>query len=98
MSNTLSARPVASQDDRGCTPDLRRTTGFVVTDQLGRFVGKVECPMYGTAPDTPDALSVRSGFLSLHRLLVPAEKIERIDPERGAVRLRISREGIRAFL
>ena len=98
MSTALSVTPVAGRDGRGCEPDLRCTTGFVVTDQHGRLVGKVECPMYGTAPDLPDALSVRAGFLSLHRLLVPAETIERVDPELGAVRLRTSRERIRAFL
>ena len=36
--------------------------------------------MYGTAPDVPDALSVRSGgFLSRRRRLVPADTIEQID-------------------
>jgi hypothetical protein len=38
--------------------DLRRTAGYIVADRQGRLVGKVECPMYGTAPDVPDALSV----------------------------------------
>ena len=40
------------------------TIGYLVADVTGRIVGRVECPMYGTAPDVPDALSVRSGFLS----------------------------------
>ena len=42
--------------------DLRRTAGYIVADRQGRVVGKVECPMYGTAPDVPDALSVKSGL------------------------------------
>ena len=51
--------------------DLHRTIGYIVADAHGRFVGRVECPMYGTAPDVPDAISVRSGFLSRRRRLVP---------------------------
>ena len=31
--------------------------------------------MYGTLPDVPDALSVKSGFLSRHRRLVPADAV-----------------------
>src|ERR1700736_2148517 len=36
--------------------DLRVLNGFLVADREGRVVGRVECPMYGTAPDIPDAL------------------------------------------
>src|SRR5690242_21722921 len=57
--------------------DLRRTTGYIVADRQGRLVGKVECPMYGTAPDIPDALSVKSGLFSRRRRLVPARSEER---------------------
>ena len=78
--------------------DLSSTTGFVVADNVGRLVGRVECPMYGTAPDVPDALSVRSGFLSRKRRLVPADTIEQIDLRSGVVGLRIEREAIRTFL
>ena len=98
MGTALSAKDVANRDDSGRTFDLRRATGFVVTDRQGQFVGKVECPMYGSSPDRPDALCVRAGLLSLHRLLVPAEAIDDVDPERGAIRLSISRERVRAFL
>ncbi len=59
--------------------DLRRTAGYIVADRQGRLVGKVECPMYGTAPDVPDALSVKSGLFSRRRRLVPADTIEQID-------------------
>jgi len=79
-------------------PDLRRTIGYLVADVSGRIVGRVECPMYGTTPDVPDALSVRSGFLSRRRRLVPADAIEEIDGSSGVVGLNVASETIRAFL
>jgi hypothetical protein len=78
--------------------DLRNTAGYLVADIRGRVVGKVECPMYGTSPEVPDALSVRSGFLSRRRRLVPAESIELIDGGSRVIGLRIDREAIRTFL
>jgi hypothetical protein len=78
--------------------DLHRTIGYVVADVKGRVVGRVECLMYGRLPDVPDALSVRSGFLSRRRRLVPAEAIEDIDGANGVVGLRVDREAIRFFL
>ena len=78
--------------------DLRGTTGYLVADARGRVVGKVECPMYGTSPERPDALAVRSGFLSRRRRLVPAETIELIDGGSRVIGLRIDREAIRTFL
>ena len=78
--------------------ELRDTTGYLVADSRGRVVGKVECPMYGTAPDVPDALSVRGGFLSRKRRLVPADTIDQIDLRSGVVGLRVDRESIRTFL
>ena len=78
--------------------ELRATAGYLVADSRGRVVGKVECPMYGTAPDVPDALSVRGGFLSRKRRLVPADTIDQIDLRSGVVGLRIEREAIRTFL
>ena len=79
-------------------PDLRRTIGYLVADVSGRVVGRVETPMYGTSPDVPDALSVRSGFLARRRRLVPAEAIEEIDGSSGVVGLKVAREAIRSFL
>jgi hypothetical protein len=79
-------------------PDLSRTIGYLVADVRGRVVGRVECPMYGAAPDVPDALSVRSGFLSRRRKLVPADAIREIDGSSGVVGLSVAREAIRAFL
>ena len=78
--------------------DLRMTSGYIVADSRGRLVGRVECPMYGTAPDVPDALSVKSGFLSRRRRLVPADTIEQIDGQSGVIGLRVERESIRSFL
>jgi hypothetical protein len=78
--------------------DLRGTSGYLVADARGRIVGKVECPMYGTSPETPDALSVRSGFLARRRRLVPAESIEQIDGGTRVIGLRIERDSIRTFL
>ncbi len=79
-------------------PDLRTTIGYLVADAKGRLVGRVECPMYGTARDVPDALSVRSGFLSRRRRLVPANAIREIDGASGVVGLSVERESIRSFL
>jgi hypothetical protein len=78
--------------------DLRRTSGFLVADVRGRIVGRVEGPMYGTSPETPDALSVRFGFLARRRRLVPAESIEQIDDGSKVIGLRVDRESIRTFL
>jgi hypothetical protein len=78
--------------------DLRRTAGFLVADARGRVVGTVECPMYGTSPEMPDALSVRSGWLARRRRIVPAESIEQIDSGTKVIGLRVDREAIRTFL
>ena len=78
--------------------DLRSIAGYLVADKRGRIVGRVECPMYGTAPDVPDALSVRAGFLSRRRRLVPADTIAQIDGQSGVIGLRVERETIRRFL
>ncbi len=78
--------------------DLRRTAGFLVADARGRVVGKVEAPMYGSSPNTPDALAVRSGFLPRRLRLVPAESIEQIDDGTRVIGLRVERESIRTFL
>ena len=79
-------------------PDLRQTIGYIVADIRGRTVGRVECPMYGTASDVPDALSVSFGFLARRRRLVPAATIQEIDGSSGVVGLNVERETIRAFL
>ena len=78
--------------------DLRGTKGFIVADARGRVVGRVEGPMYGTAPDVPDALAVRSGFLSRRRRLIPREQIDQIDGASGVIGLSVERDDVRSFL
>jgi hypothetical protein len=78
--------------------DLRQTSGFLVSDASGRLVGRVERPMYGSAPDVPDALAVRSGFLARRRRLVPAEAIAEIDGSSGVIDLSVERESLHSFL
>jgi hypothetical protein len=78
--------------------DLTSTAGFVVSDNTGRVVGRVECPMYGTTPNVPDALAVRAGRFSRHRRLVPADTIAEIDATGRVIELRVGRESIRRFL
>ena len=78
--------------------DLRWLSGFLVADREGRVVGRVECPMYGTAPDVPDALAVRSGFLARRRRVVPAEAIREIDDASGVIGLRVERDSLTSFL
>ena len=77
---------------------LLQTSGFLVADARGRVVGRVECPMYGTEPDIPDALSVRKGFFARRRHVVPAAAIEQIDGTSGVIGLRVERESLRSFL
>lgn len=81
--------------------DLRRTEGYLVADRRGRLVGRVECPMYGTAADVPDALAVRGGFLAgllSRRRLVAADAIADVDGETGVIGLRVDRDEIPRFL
>jgi hypothetical protein len=78
--------------------DLRWLNGFLVADREGRVVGRVECPMYGTAPDVPDALAVRSGFLARRRRVVPADAIEEIDDASGVIALGVERDTLKSFL
>jgi len=54
--------------------------------------------MYGTAPDIPDALSVRKGFFTRRRRLVPADAINQIDGSTGVVGLSVDRDSLRRFL
>jgi hypothetical protein len=79
-------------------PDLLQTTGYIVADSEGRVVGRVEAPMYGSEPDVPDALAVRSGFLSRRRRLVPADAIEEIDNRSGVIGLSVGRDAVLSFL
>jgi len=77
---------------------VRETRGFLVADSMGKRVGLVECPLYGTAPDVPDALAVRSGGLLGRHFIVPATAIETIDDLEQLIDLRLPRESLRRFL
>ena len=78
--------------------DLGRTRGFLVADAEGRLVGRVDGLLYGTTPDRPDALAVRSGFLARRRRLVPAAAIAQIDRASGVIGLNTAREALQRFL
>jgi hypothetical protein len=78
--------------------DLLRTIGYLVADVKGRVIGRVEGPMYGSTPDVPDAVSVRSGFLSRRRRLVPAAAISEIDSKSGVIGLSVDRDAVLSFL
>jgi hypothetical protein len=78
--------------------DLRWLSGFLVSDREGRVVGRVECPMYGTAPDVPDALAVRSGFLARRRRVVPAAAIDEVDDASRVIELSVERDELKSFL
>jgi hypothetical protein len=54
--------------------------------------------MYGTAPDVPDALAVRSGGLLRHHFVVRADAIDEIDLRRGVVRLLLEEDRLQRFL
>lgn len=79
--------------------DVRRTPGFLVVDVRRRPVGHVVGPMFGSSPDTPDALSVSFGHFGGHRRrLVPTNVIEAIDHTTRMIGLHVERETIRRFL
>jgi hypothetical protein len=78
--------------------DLRTTVGFLVADATGRMLGRVECAMYGTRPDEPDALSVRSRRFFSHRRMVPADAISEIDDRRRSIALCVEGDALPRFL
>lgn len=78
--------------------EIEDTIGFAVRDPAGRTIGIVEGPLYGSAPDLPDALAIRSGRLFGHHFIVPAGAIERIDPVGSMVDLQLDREQLVRFL
>jgi hypothetical protein len=57
--------------------NLVDTAGFLVADNRGRVIGKVECPMYGTLPDVPDALADVDRATKVVGLRVARETIRR---------------------
>jgi uncharacterized protein YrrD len=78
--------------------NIEETSGFTVSDSTGRHVGHVEGSLYGTAPDVPDALAVRSdGFLHRH-FLVPLTAIHKVDELTGEIRLVLESGKLQRFL
>jgi hypothetical protein len=77
---------------------IDETAGFLVADVRGRLVGRVECPMYGSAPGQPDALAVRSGMLGRRRFIVPTTSIDDIDAGSRVIGLGLERDELRRFL
>ena len=88
------------QGDRGPVTKFRfdETAGFLVADVHGRLVGRVECPMYGSAPNKPDALAVRSRMLGRRRFIVPTASIEAIDAGSRVIGLGLERDELQGFL
>ncbi len=78
--------------------DLRGTVGFTVADAAGRLLGRVECPMYGTRPDRPDALAVRGRRFFAKRRMVPAEAIREINGDERRIGLRVDGHTLPRFL
>jgi hypothetical protein len=77
---------------------IDETAGFLVADVRGRPVGRVECPMYGSAPGEPDALAVRSGLIVRRHFVVPTAAIEAIDDGSRVIGLRLASEDLQRFL
>jgi hypothetical protein len=80
------------------TGELAGTIGFLVADVRGRIVGHVDGPMYGSMCDTPDAVSIRFGFLGRRRLVVPVSSIADIDDATRVISLRTERRELLTFL
>jgi hypothetical protein len=77
---------------------IQETIGFLVADARGRRVGRVVSPMYGSGPDEPDALAVRSVGLGLRHFVVPTDAIEAIDENSRVIGLRLASNELRRFL
>ncbi len=54
--------------------------------------------MYGTGPDEPDSLAVRSGRVFHRHFIVPAGEIDVIDRRAGLIGLRVERGRLQRFL
>lgn len=59
--------------------DVVRTVGYAVEDSSGAPLGHVESALYGTAPDRPDAVAVRSDELLHKHFIVPVTAIAAVD-------------------
>lgn len=78
--------------------EVEHTVGYAVADARGRAVGRVESPLYGTAPDHADAVAVRSDGLLHRHFIVPATAIATVDDIRGLLALSLERRQLTRFL
>jgi hypothetical protein len=78
--------------------DVDHTVGYAVADAVGAPVGRVESPLYGTAPDRADAVAVRSDGLRHRRFIVPATAIATVDDVRRLLALSLKRGQLTRFL
>ena len=78
--------------------NIEETSGFTVSDSTGRHVGQVESSLYGTSPDVPDALAIRSHGLLHRHFIVPATAISKVDELTGEIELVLERGRLRRFL
>jgi hypothetical protein len=53
--------------------------------------------MYGTGPDQPDALAVRSGVVIHRHFIVPTTAIQAIDDRSQVIGLRLDRDQLQRF-
>jgi uncharacterized protein YrrD len=72
--------------------------GFEVADAQGQKVGHVESPLFGTAPDVPDALAVCSDGFRHRHFIVPAGAIGTVDEVRHLIALTVDRRQLQRFL
>jgi uncharacterized protein YrrD len=78
--------------------DVRGTSGFLVSDSQGHRVGCVEGPMFGTAPDRPDAVAVRERRRYGRHFIVPATAIASIDDDEETISLELEQRELLPFL
>jgi hypothetical protein len=88
----------ASEGNMAPVTEILDTTGFLVADSLGHRVGRVECPMYGTAPSRPDSLAVCSRRHFGRHFVVPESAIGTINRRARLVQLRRERGELQRFL
>jgi hypothetical protein len=97
MAVIASSRKACSMTET-MIDSVRGTDGFLVADASGRLVGHVESPMYGTSPEEPDAVAVRSGVFFHRHFLVPASAIAAVDETSEVIGLRLERRQLQRFL
>ena len=92
---------VARRDPAESTPGPRapsqKQRGFSSRTSMDALSVMRSGPLYGTSPDEPDALAIRSGRLLHRHFIVHAGAIERIDEGSHAIGLRLQRAELQRF-